>query len=211
MRTLTIPLLLLSAVLPAAAQKYEFGIGGGGSFYTSQQVKNPRGNADAGFNSGAAITAHFGHNTYRLIGGEIRYNYLRNDSRLEGTGGTATMGGEAHVIHYDILVHTASNENRVRPYFSFGGGVKLWRGTGAERVTQANSSTALLTKTSEHLGLISFGAGVKYRVTPKMALRVDIRDYLTPFPREIIEPNVGSNVSGWLHNIVPTASLVFLW
>ena len=49
--------------LPALAQKYEFGVHGGISFYDKKTVTNARGSADAGFNTGyaAGITARTQH------------------------------------------------------------------------------------------------------------------------------------------------------
>ena len=51
--------------LPAFAQKYEFGVNGGVSFYDKKTVTNPRGDADAGsrlvmwpvFHSGTTCTS----------------------------------------------------------------------------------------------------------------------------------------------------------
>jgi len=48
MRLILITIAATLTVAPAFAQKYEFGIAGGGSFYDSKTVNNPKGSADAG-------------------------------------------------------------------------------------------------------------------------------------------------------------------
>jgi hypothetical protein len=32
---------------------------------------------------------------------------------------------------------------------------------------------------------------------------------MTPFPKEVITPNLNSSVSGWLHNLVPMAGISY--
>src|SRR3989442_1029229 len=83
-----------------------------------------------------------------------------------------------------------------------GGGIKFYRGTGTEVPFQPLSTVALLTKTTEVQGLLSVGAGVKVALTHRMLFRVDVHDYLTPFPKKIITPALNSKASGWFNNIV---------
>lgn len=210
-RKLLLPLAVVLGVVPASAQKFEFGLGGGGSFYTSREVTNPRGTADAGFKFGPAATVFLGHNSGDVLGGEIRYSYLRNDLKLDGTGGEAKFGGDAHALHYDLLFHTARRGASIRPYVAVGGGMKYFRGTGTEVLVQPLQNIALLTKANEYTGMVTFGAGVKMRLNNKLAFRIDVRDYFSPFPKKVITPNAGSTVGGWIHNIVPTASIVFTY
>lgn len=197
------------AVLPALAQKYEFNIAGGGSFYQSKTVTNPKGAANAGFSSGYAVSAAIGQNMYKHVGGEFRYTYLQNDLKLTGGGLSAAFGAQAHALHYDLLVHSTATGSKVRPYLAAGGGIKIYRGTGTEVVNQPLGNIALLTKTQDLQGLISVGGGVKFALSEKLMFRIDVHDYITPFPKKVITPNVNSSVSGWLNNIVPTAGIVF--
>ena len=203
--------LILAAALvtvPALAQRYEVGVQGGISIYQSKQISNARGSVDAGFSNGWTAGITVGHNMYSHVGGEIRYGYLHNEMKLSSGSTTAKFGGESHVIHYDFLIHTADTSARVRPYVAVGGGVKIYRGTGAEQAFQPLSNIAVLTKTQEPQGMASFGAGVKVKMSDRLWFRLDVHDYLTPFPKKVITP-VGGAVSGWLNNIVPTAGLTF--
>jgi opacity protein-like surface antigen len=195
--------------VPALAQKYEFGVQGGGSLYQSKEISNSRGSADAGFSQGWSAGFTVGHNMYTHVGGEIRYSYLHNKMKLTSGGTSASFGGEAHAIHYDFLIHATERSARVRPYVALGGGVKIYRGTGAEQAFQPLSNVAVLTKTQEPQGLASFGGGVKVKISERTVFRFDVHDYLTPFPKKVITPVTGSGVSGWLNNIVPTAGLTF--
>jgi opacity protein-like surface antigen len=195
--------------VPAVAQKYEFGIQGGGSIYQSKEISNARGSVDAGFSPGWTGGITIGHNMYEHIGGELRYSYLDNDMKLTSGGTTDKFSGQAHAIHYDILIHSRGITSRVRPYVAVGGGAKIYRGTGAEQAFQSLSNIAILTKTNEPQGLASVGGGVKVKISDRMWFRFDVHDYLTPFPKKVITPATGSSVSGWLNNIVPTAGLTF--
>jgi hypothetical protein len=197
------------AVLPTFAQKYEIGFAGGGSFYQSQTVSNPRGDASAGFDNGWAASVNVGSNMYKYVGGEIRYTYLHNDAKLTSGSTKAGFGAEAHAIHYDFLIHATPVGSHIRPYVAAGGGAKIYRGTGTEVPFQPLSGVALLTKTNDVEGLLSVGAGVKFAATRRTFFRVDVHDYITPFPSKVITPALNSKTSGWLNNIVATAGVSF--
>jgi hypothetical protein len=195
--------------LPAFAQKYEFGVHGGVSFYNKKTITNTRGSADAGFKLGYVGGFTLGQNMYEHVGGEIRYTFQYNDMKLESGGTKATFGSQAHTIHYDFLIHSADTSAAVRPYVAFGGGIKHIRGTGTEAPFQPLSNIAILSKTNETLPLASVGGGVKLKLTDKIWLRLDVHDFLTPFPKEVIVPASGSSVSGWVNNIVGTGGITW--
>src|SRR5260221_12395155 len=93
------------------------------------------------------------------ISGELRYDYMKNDIRLEGNGGKATFTSDSHAVHYDIHLHLTDNSAALRPYVIVGGGVKMYRGTGEERAVQPLSQIAVLTKTNELAGVVTVGGG----------------------------------------------------
>jgi hypothetical protein len=195
---------------PGWAQRWEFGAGAGGSFYTSQSVTNAAASGQAGFAPGLVATAYLGHNMYRHLSGEIRYAYGRNDLELSSGSAKVNFGGQSHAVFYEFLVHSAPVGAKVRPFVAAGGGVKMYQGTGTETTYQNLSNLALLTKTQEWKGLVSFGGGLKYQLSQRTALRVEFRDYLTQFPTKVIAPNRGSTLGGWIHNLVPMVSLTFV-
>jgi hypothetical protein len=57
--------------------------------------------------------------------------------------------------------------------------------------------------------MVSVGGGVKFAVTSAIQLRLDVHDYLTPFPKSVIAPAQGSKVGGWLSDFVAMAGLSF--
>jgi len=206
-------LSLVAAVVlcaPAAfAENYEFAVFGGGSFTTKKTVSSTAGTADAGFKPGFAAGVALGNNMYNLIGGELRYTYQKHDLKLESSSTKVTFGGESHSVHYDLLIHGAPKGSRVRPYVAGGGGVKFFRGTGKEALVQPLGNIAILTHTHQIEGLISVGGGVKFEFSKSAMLRLDVHDYISPVPQDIIAPVPPGKISGWLHNFVPTVGVSF--
>jgi len=203
-------LAVLLTAEPGWAQKWEFGAGGGGSFYKSQTVTNGSVNGSAGFSNGFVATAVLGQSLYRHLSGEIRYTYGRNDLSLASGGAKVGFAGQSHAICYEFLIHSAPVGAKVRPFAAVGGGVKMYQGTGTETTVQNLSNLALLTKTQEWKGLLTFGGGVKMQVSKRALLRVEFRDFLTQFPSKVIAPNRGSKIGDWIHNFVPMVGLTFL-
>jgi hypothetical protein len=195
--------LLLGVGLPACwAQRWEFGVLGGGGLYNTASVTSPAGQGDVGFKSSGAVGAYLGSNMYKYVGGELRYEYLPGDLKVSSGGTEATFNGEAHAIHYDFLFHFAPTESKIRPFVAGGGGVKIYRGTGKATVTQPLERLALLTNTYETKGLGSVGAGIKVQASKRFGLRLEVHDFITPFPRKVIAEAPGAKISGLLHNIV---------
>lgn len=198
----------LFSVVPGMAQKWEFGAGAGGGFYTSHDVSSAAGTAKAGIKPGLAISTWLGNNTSKRWGGELRYDYQRGALRLKQDSTEATFAGDSHAIHYDFLYHFADRGMKVRPFVAFGAGIKVIRGTGEPVVFQPLSRIAILTQAQDVVPVVSGAVGIKWKITPRVQLRADVHDYLTPFPKEAIAPNGGS-VDVWMHDIVPMFSIVF--
>jgi len=193
----------------ALAQRGEAGIGGGGSFHMSRTVEGRTGTASAGFENGFVGGGWIAHDLYPHLGGEIRYLYEKSDLKLSAGGTKISFGGQAHAIHYDVLIYGSPPGSKTRPFLAVGGGVKGYKGTGAESAYQPLSEFALLTKTSDWKGLISVGGGVKIAVGNKVNLRVEFRDYITPFPEKVITPAPGAKIGGWIHNFLPIFGIGF--
>ncbi|MBN8731830.1 MAG: outer membrane beta-barrel protein [Acidobacteria bacterium] len=193
--------------LPAMAQKWEFGAGGGASFYTNKDITNRVGTAETGFSKGYSATAWLGQDSFKLIGGEIRYHFAKNDLRL-ASGGTSTgFSAHTHTVGYNVLIHTQPKNAKVRPYVLFGGGVKIFRGTGTPRASQPLSQFAALTNTDQPRPYVQFGGGVKVNLGEHLYLRAEVTDQLSPFPTDVILPVGGGSVSGWIHNILPVIGI----
>lgn len=195
---------------PAAmAQKWEFGGGVGGSFYNSHDATNNGLTASVGIKTDLAASAWLVNNSHKHWSGEMRFDYQRGDLQLKSSGVETLFGSESYAMHYDFQYHFRDVESRVRPFVSAGAGVKIYRGTGTEAAAQPLSEFAFLTKTTELKPMVSLGAGVKWQIARAIQFRLELHDYLTPFPKQLITPNSGTKISGWLNNIVPMAGLSF--
>lgn len=191
----------------AAQQQWELGGALGYGIYKNQNISSGNVEGTAGFRHGLAFSINGGQDLYKYIGGEIRYTYRSNDLKLDSEGTKVTFSGESHAIHYDVLLNTAPKESRVRPFFAAGGGVKVFRGTDRESEFQPLNRLAVLTRTHQVKPLISVGAGVRIALSRNAILRLDIRDYITPFPDEVIVPVPPARIKGWLHDFVPTVGI----
>jgi hypothetical protein len=207
-RTLAVCVAL---VAPAAvAQSWEVGGAVGGGFYTSQSVTNPTGSASAKIQTNIAASAWLDNlSTSRRWSGELRYDYGRGNLALSQNGTQATFGAESHAMHYDLQWRFASQEATIQPFVSGGAGIKIYRGTGTEAVYQPLSNFALLSKVQDLTALAVAGAGLRVRLSDHLMLRLEVHDYLTPFPNKVIAPAAGAKVGGWLQDFVPSVGLSF--
>jgi hypothetical protein len=211
MRTLALSIVLMSAAPAAFAQQWEFGALGGGGFLSNVSANGAGSSATAGFAPGAAFGVFAGNNLYRNLGGEIRYEYMQNDLRLSSNGQTATFAGAAHAIHYDVIYHTNRQESPVQFFASLGGGVKLFRGTGAESAYQPLSQFGYFTKTQQMKPMVSVGGGLTYRLSQHVFLRAEIRDFITPFPTKVLTPAPGVNFGSILQDLVPMVGISYIY
>ena len=204
-------LLAFMAALACEAQTREIGILGGGGFLTGSPVSGAAASVTAGFSPGLAAGAFIGQDLYPRLSGEIRYLFEQRDPRLQSGDVRSSFAGQAHAIHYDLVWHANTREDRVRPYVAVGGGVKVFRGTGAEVAYRPLMEYAYLTRTQELKPMMTFGGGVKIRLGRQMIARMDLRDQLTRFPTKVITPAKGMSLSGWLHDFVPVVGVSWIF
>ena len=200
---------VLIAIPAFAEEHWELGIVGGYGFYKNVKATNEAGEASTGFKSGAAFGVIAGNEMSRWLAGEARYTYRRNDLNVSAGSAGAQFKGESHVLHYDFLFHAAPRTARVRPFLAVGAGAKVYRGTGRETVTQPLINFVALTRTSQLVPMVSLGGGVKIQLSRSLILRLEARDFVSPFPDQVIAPVPRTQVKGWLHDIVPMVGLSF--
>ncbi len=208
-------LLLLTFVLVAAAagavDQWTLGVTGGGGWYHQATITNATGTAQAGFAPQWAAGVVVGDDAYRYLGGEFRYVYRAGDLQLKSQSQTATMSGDAHIVHYDFLLYATPRHSRIRPFAASGPAMIVYRGTGGQQAFQPLSTFGLLTNTRQTKPAISFGGGVKCDLTKHAQLRVDFHDYASPFPNKVIAPAPKASIKGWLHDFVPQAGLSYIF
>jgi hypothetical protein len=199
--------LLTAASAASFAQQWEFGGLGGGSFLNTVGVTAPAGSATAGFANGAAFGGYAGYNSYKHLGGEIHYTYLPTSLKLSANGSEATFSGNSHAIHYDVVFRTTKKDSKAQAYVGLGAGVKIFRGTGTEHAAQNLSNYGYLTKTQQFEPMGTVAVGVKVRLAPRVFLRTEVRDYISPFPTQVIAPPPGVKYGSILNNIVPMVGI----
>jgi len=210
MRKIAVTTLFLAATAASCfGQQWEFGGMGGGGFLSSVNVSGPAGSATAGFQTGGAVGGFFGQNLYPHWSGELRYMYLQNDLHIESNGTNATFSGNAQVVHYDVLYHTNKKGSKMQAFVAVGGGMKIFRGTGTEEAYQPNYQFGYMTKAQQLKPMGDAGAGVRFELRPGLYVRTEFRDYVTPFPTQIIAPAPGVKYGKILNDIVPTVSLSY--
>lgn len=204
-------LLLLVCVAPAAPVAAQWEIGGAAGFgaYRKASVYAPAGKAAAGVRNRFTLSAFLAENRYERLSGEFRYTYQDGDPFLEAGGLRANIQGQSHAFHYDALFQFRGRGARVRPYFAAGAGAKQYVVTGPENPSQPLGRIALLTAAEEWKPLLSAGAGVRVRLTEHVALRLDFRDYATPFPKKVIAPAPGATARGLFQQFTPMAGFSY--
>lgn len=199
------------ATVCATAQQWEFGGMAGAGFLNHVNATSSIGSATAGFENGVVAGVYVGQNLYPHLSGELRYAFLQSNLRLQSGGTTATFSGNAHVIHYDILWHFNRGESRVQPFVALGGGMKIFRGTGAPAAYQPLYQVGYMTQTQQLKPMADVGAGVRIAVAHHLFLRAEFRDYITAFPNEVIAAAPGAKFGTILQDFVPMIGLSYMF
>lgn len=203
--------LLFVCVGVAQAQNFEIGVLGGGGFLKGAPVQGTPAPVTAGFTPGPAAGFVFGHDRYSRWSGEIRYLFEARDPRLTSGSVTASFAGQAHGLQYAMVFHTRARSERVEPYLTLGGGIKVFRGTGAETAWRPLMQYGYLTQATECKPMLAAGAGVKIRMGSRLMARVDFQNQITRFPQKVITPAPGLTLNGWLFDFIPTVGLSWIF
>ncbi len=207
MRTIAKSILLLAAAAAGClAQQWEFGGAGGGGFLNTVSVSAPLAGATAGFQNGPGFDAFFGQTIYSRLSGELHYGLYDSDLKLSSAGSSATFSGVAQVVYYDLVLHT-NRASRTQFFVAGGGGMKLFDGTGREQAYQPLSQFGYFTKTHSIKPMGDVGVGLRYALTARLSLRLELHDYLTGFPTQVLTPAPGTHYGSILQDFVPTVGL----
>src|SRR5579872_833229 len=190
------------------AQQWEFGALAGGSFLNDVNVTGPSGSAKAGFQPGVVLGAYLGQRMGAHFDGQVRYEFMQSNLQLSSGGSTANFGGQAHAIHYDVIWHTKS-EGSVQFFAAVGGGMKIFQGTGTEAAYQPLSQFGYFTKTHVVKPMASVGGGLTFRLSQHVFLRTEVRDFITPFPTQLITPAPNTKYGSLLNDLVPMVGVEY--
>jgi len=192
----------------STAQKWEFGGLGAFGFTPAVPISNQIGSVSTGIKTGPVFGVTLASNDYKHLGGEGSYLYRRGDLKLGGLGTDTNFSAYTHFLDFRMVYHFAPRGAKVRPFVAAGGGVAMYAGTGRESSTQPLNNFAALTATHQTEPMISVAGGVKMQLSPRVGLRFELRDSITPFPNKVIAPYPGSTGGGWLHNFTPMVGIV---
>lgn len=204
-------LLLLAACTGCLAQRWQLGGTLGYGLYHGGAVIAPAGKAEAGVRNRFAAGFLASEDVHPYISGEIRYLYQDGDPFLEFGGKKSNIQGQSHAFHYDVVVHSRPSGARLRPYVSIGGGAKLYVVSGPAPRPQPFAAIATLTTNDQAKVLVTAGLGLKYAWRDHVALRVELRDYITTFPRRLIAPAESATARGIFHQFTPMLGVAWMF
>jgi hypothetical protein len=191
-----------------SGQGWELGLAAGYGIYRGGSVFAPAGKVQAGVRNRFALSAFFGENR-EWIAGEFRYTYQDGDPFLAAGGLRTNVQGESHAFHYDLVVFLRAPSGRIRPYLTAGLGAKLYEVTGPENPDAPLQASARLRSRDQLTFLAVGGGGLKVRLRHGLSLRVDFRDYMTPFPKRLIEPAPLATPRGIFHQFTPLVGISY--
>ncbi len=191
--------------------QWEVGVLGGFAWTNDLSLKSPIGSATTGLNSGGVIGAFGANDMYDHLSGEARYLYRFSDLKLSSGGTSIDFGGHTQIAEGAFLWHFKSRGAHVRPYFAFGGGIKVLQGTGAESAAQPLGRFAALTATREVLPTADVGFGVKINLKQHVRLLIEVRDYISGTPGKVIAPAPGTTISSVMNDVTGLDGLSYAW
>jgi opacity protein-like surface antigen len=202
-------LLVLIITRPRLAMAGDLEIGGAGGFgfYQDASITNASGSAQAGFGPRIVLSAVAGWNWSRHFGLEGRYTFQDGDAALRAQDREANLDADAQSAMAELVFSGQPKTSRFRFFGAVGCGVKLYQATQPSAGGQPLTDFATLQKASQAEPLITYGAGVKYRLWERWLVRVEFREYTTPFPARVITPAPGARLHGWMDDIVPTLGI----
>ena len=203
----TLLVLIITRPTLAMAGDWEIGGAGGFGFYQDATITNASGSAQAGFGPRFVLSAMTGWNWSRHFAVEGRYTFQDGDVALRSQGLEANLDGDAQAALAELVFSPQARTSRLRFFGAVGCGVKLYQASRLGNGPQPLTGFATLNKASQAEPLITFGAGVKYALSDHWLIRVEFREYTTPFPARVITPAPGARLRGWMGDIVPTLGI----
>jgi hypothetical protein len=207
MRICFYSLMLFGVLTLATAQDWEAGGAAGFGFYRSVAISGLTSSGSAGFGPRFVLGAVAGKSFAEHLAIEGRYIYQDGDLQIRGRGTEANLDGDSSALLGELVCSLLRRHAWLRPYFAAGGGVKVYRGTQNAAADEPLMDLALLHHATQAVALVSYGGGVKWHFAEHWWARLDLRDYVTPFPTRVISAAPGVHLNGRLHDFVPTLGL----
>ncbi|HXP86082.1 MAG TPA: outer membrane beta-barrel protein [Bryobacteraceae bacterium] len=175
-----LPILLFVFSCQLRAQSGELWLSGGASLLANGAIGSPSpdgSSSDVQLGNGFRVGFRYGFNSAGHIGHEIQYMYNRTDF-IDNTGmilpEVGSAGTAIHQAGYNLLYYkrAAKEESRIRPFATVGFHLSdfvLPPSAGPQQGSSVRPGG-------------NFGGGVKVKISPLFAVRVDVREYVNGKP-----------------------------
>ena len=131
-----------------------------------------------GYLLGTRLTQNLG----AYLGAELEYNFADQPLtfiNLRPDLPTLDVKHDIHSIIYSILFYPFDRSGRLRPYGSIGGGTSYFH---IRKQSKNDAAAEGIVLKDRWKFAFSFGGGVKYLITNKLGVRVDVRDQIAGVP-----------------------------
>ncbi|MEW5975617.1 MAG: outer membrane beta-barrel protein [Acidobacteriota bacterium] len=185
---LLIPFLWLTCGVTGSAQeKFEVGLYGGGSFFSTPYfvVNTPQTTPiPHSFVNGGVLGVRVRENITDHFGLEQSFSFLGNNN-IELPG--ALVGSRFRQFYFNANLYGYEAESKVRPYFSTGVGWSFFSPTDDGKASSASAIRTLLGTSSSPLDgdnqfHVNFGGGLKFKLTDRFGLDFSARDFVHKSP-----------------------------
>ncbi|MCI0624061.1 MAG: outer membrane beta-barrel protein [Acidobacteria bacterium] len=197
---------LLNAVPAMAQNRFEFGPYGGGSFFSQAffrtSTPNPDTSVGYSFVNGGVLGVRARENLAEHFGLEQSFTFLgNNNAQFPG----ALLGTRLRQFYFNGNLIGYDNESRVRPYFSGGVGVSMFRPTDDAKQQAAPLRAPIDSSNEFHYNV---GGGLKFNLTEHFGLDFSLRDFIHKTPT-FDWPSVTER--DWIHNLQVQGGLLFMF
>lgn len=199
-------LSLCSAFSPAADWQATAAAGFGR--YHPAGFSTTAGNAEAGIGARYVLNAAAGRKIGERFAVEGAWTFQDGDFEIASGGRKTAFDANTHAIHADLIGYLLRPQRKLRPFVVGGVGAKFYHGIeipGPRPLAEFGSFRDGV----DTRPLLTFGGGVEWTLSAHWSVRVDLRDYATPFPNSVIVPAPGGSLTGWLHDFVPVLGVTF--
>lgn len=201
LRVFAFVFLMVPGALPGA--DWQATVAAGFGAYHPLASQTPAGTAEAGIGPRFAVAAAVGRQFGDRFAVEGAYTFQDGDFEIASGGRKTAFDALAHSLHGDLLVYLRRRSAILRPYAVAGAGAKIYRGV-EQPASRPLGEFGSFRHGSDIRPLLTFGGGLEWKLRSHWALRLDLRDYATPFPTSVIVPAPGVNFDGRLHSLVTT-------
>ena len=198
-----------------------FVMGGGSSLFSSHSFTQNYRDWESKYVTGGKVIMGGEYRLSKILGFEGAYSFGANDldiTNLTADPNTTTRFGiRVQRVSGNIVLHSRQLISGLRPYATAGLEYVRFSPTDDAKETASTAggfgSTAQVDVRPDNRFGFNYGAGLEWRLSRVLGLRLDVRDHLTGSPHYQL-PTTGSTtgmfpVSGIAHDLEYSAGLVF--